>query len=76
MTEYTKNLILQLDHPAEGFDVEVKVRPEGVGQTLVRTGNTWRCDSLILPGQGVEIKFIDLNRRTSSPLQSSQHPAN
>lgn len=66
MTEYTKNLTVRLDQPLKEVDVEVKVRPEGIGQTLVRTGNTWRSDSLILPGQGVEIKFVDVSRRTTN----------
>ena len=73
MTEYTKGMILRLDQPINGFDVEIKVRPEGVGQTLVRTGNTWRCDSLILPGQGVEIKFVDAVRRAAGQGASAAH---
>jgi hypothetical protein len=73
MTEYTKSLIVQRLHPTTGFDVEVKVRPQGVGQSLIRTGDTWKCDELILPGQGVEIKFVDPSRGTAAKSGEDTH---
>jgi hypothetical protein len=70
MTEFTRSLTLQMDETLEDVDVEVRVRPEGPGQTVEKSGKYWVCESLLLPGQGVEIKFI--SRGTPSlPL----HPA-
>jgi len=58
MTEFTKSLTLQIDETLEDVDVEVRVRPEGSGQIVEKGGKYWVCESLLLPGQGVEIKFI------------------
>lgn len=41
----------------DGIDLEVWVRPHGEGTRPVRSGSTWICERLLLPGQGVEIKF-------------------
>jgi hypothetical protein len=54
--EFVKGLTLTL----VGFGaigLEVWVRPHGRGTKPVQSGNMWVCSHLLLPGQGVEIKF-------------------
>jgi len=56
--EFTKGLrVLIAECPAE-FITEVWVSPQGEGKHLVRIGNEWWTEELILPGQGVEVKFL------------------
>jgi hypothetical protein len=56
--EFTKGLrVLIAECPAE-LTTEVWVRPQGEGKHLVQTGNEWWTEELILPGQGVEVKFL------------------
>jgi hypothetical protein len=60
MTDYTHGLRVRMDDTPNDVRIEVKVRPEGEAQVLKKTGtDEWVCESLILPGQGIEIKFID-----------------
>ena len=54
--EFVKGLSLSLVG-FEGTEVEVWVRPHGPGAEPVRSGFTWICEHLLLPGQGIEIKF-------------------
>jgi hypothetical protein len=61
MTDYTKGLHLTIEKPLDNIDVEVQVRPNGRQQDLQRAGNDWFTDGLILPGQAVEIKFLNSN---------------
>ncbi|MEN6537296.1 MAG: hypothetical protein ABFD89_26825 [Bryobacteraceae bacterium] len=55
--EFSKGLRVFSECPAD-VDVEVWVRPLGEGSDIKRGTNTWTCDQLLLPGQGVEIKFL------------------
>ncbi len=56
--EFTKGLRVLIAACPDEFRTEVWVRPQGEGKHLVQTGNEWWSEDLILPGQGVEIKFI------------------
>lgn len=55
--EFMKDASISIANCPVGIDVEVQVRPQGKGQSLTRTGSTWCCAHLLLPGQGIEIKF-------------------
>lgn len=60
MTEYTQGLRIRIGDTPNDLGIEVKVRPEGQAQVLKKSStDEWVCESLILPGQGIEIKFID-----------------
>lgn len=56
--EFAKGLRVLVAQCPENVRTEVWVRPQGEGKHLVRTGNEWWTEELILPGQGVEIKFL------------------
>lgn len=56
--EFIKGLTLMVADTPPGFDIEVTIRPQGPGESLRRAGSTWRTDQLILPGQGLEVKFM------------------
>ena len=59
MTEFTKGIRIYNDGIPPGVGIEVRVRPEGEAQTLKKVGTgVWVCDSLVLPGQGIEFKFL------------------
>jgi hypothetical protein len=56
--EFIKGLTVAVaDCPSE-IQIEVTVRPQGPGESLSHVGNIWRTDRLILPGQGLEVKFM------------------
>jgi hypothetical protein len=56
--EFIKGLTVVVAESVPGVKVEVTVRPQGPGESLRRDGNTWWTDQLILPGQGLEVKFM------------------
>lgn len=50
-----------------GFRTEVIVRPYGSAEALSPAGdNSWKFDELIFPGQGIEVKFLQM-RLLGSP---------
>jgi hypothetical protein len=57
-TEFMKGLTVVIAELPKDVDVDVMIRPQGVGEALRRTGDTWLSDELILPGQGIEVKFL------------------
>lgn len=59
MQEITKGLRIQVDECPPNVAIDVRVRPQERTDTLKPAANTWVYDDLILPGQGVEIKFIE-----------------
>lgn len=68
MTDYAQGLRVLIEQALSDLSIEVKIRPEGEAQNLKKIGKaTWVSDSLILPGQGVEIKFKD--GRSPSPAR-------
>jgi hypothetical protein len=67
--EFMKDLRVDFVSLPDDIEVEVIVRPQGKGD-IKRLGNTWMCQRLILPGQGIEIKF---NQREA---RSTQGPNN
>ncbi len=59
VTDYTKDVRVTAER-LDDIGFEVKIRPEGEAQDLKRIGKaTWVSGSLILPGQGIEMKFLD-----------------
>jgi hypothetical protein len=59
--EFMKGLHLNVVGCPPEFRVEVIVRPEGGGRSLPNDDDTWSCDRLIFPGQGIEVKFIQVD---------------
>jgi hypothetical protein len=57
--EFIKGLYIHYGDCPPEIDPEVLVRPLGPGLKLKHVGNNWSCEHLLLPGQGVEIKFLD-----------------
>lgn len=57
-TEFSTGIAVNVAKLPDGVDAEVWVRPQGEGRSPAREHFEWRTDSLILPGQGVEIKFL------------------
>jgi hypothetical protein len=66
--EFMKDVSITVVNSPNAIGVEVLVRPQGKGQIMTQTGNTWLCSHLLLPGQGIEIKFKQL---TSSAARSN-----
>jgi hypothetical protein len=58
MPEFTKGLRLNMIGCPNDIEAEVLVRPQGGGQILKKMDNTWSCEQLIFPGQGIEVKFL------------------
>jgi hypothetical protein len=55
--EFMKDVSVTVaDYPPE-ISIEVIVRPLGKGQAMVKAGDTWSCEHLLLPGQGIEGKM-------------------
>jgi hypothetical protein len=67
--EFTRGLRVLVAESPEDVRTEVWVRPQGEGKHLVPTGNEWWTDDLILPGQGVEVKFLRVQQATSCERQ-------
>ena len=57
MTEYTKGVRIHVDDCPDDIEIEVRVRPEGNAEQARKAGTVWYLDALLLPGQGIEIKF-------------------
>jgi hypothetical protein len=57
MTEYTIGVRIFDDECPDDLEMEVRVRPEGTAQQARKAGKAWYLDALLLPGQGIEIKF-------------------
>lgn len=55
--EFIKGLYLHYGECPGDVEPEVLVRPLGPGLILKHVGNSWSCEHLLLPGQGIEIKF-------------------
>jgi hypothetical protein len=55
--DFCKGVRLQVRDCPANIAVDVIVRPQGSGRLLKRLGNAWSYDSLMLPGQGLEMKF-------------------
>ena len=62
--EFMKGLRVDFISWPEDIEIEVSVRPQGQGD-IKRIGNTWMCERLILPGQGIEIKFSQREARST-----------
>jgi hypothetical protein len=56
--EFTMGLIVSVAKVPDDIQVEVWVRPQGEQHAPPRLNREWRTTQLILPGQGVEIKFL------------------
>jgi hypothetical protein len=56
--EFMKGVTIVFSGLPAGIGAEVWVRPQGAGEALRQAGNMWLSDQLILPGQGIEVKFI------------------
>jgi hypothetical protein len=56
--EFLKGLQLVVSECPHDICIDVLVRPQGPGQLLKQLGDTWSFDALMLPGQGIEIKFL------------------
>src|SRR5262249_9657959 len=55
--EFMKDVSITIAQCPPDVSVEVIVRPLGKGQILTKTADTWSCEHLLLPGQGIEIKM-------------------
>jgi hypothetical protein len=62
--DFMKGLNVIVADGASDVRVEVWIRPQGSGEELRQLGNSWYSDELILPGQGIEVKFITGERAT------------
>jgi hypothetical protein len=60
-TEFMKGLTIIISGIPANIRAEVWIRPQGPGEELRQVGTTWYSDQLILPGQGIEAKFINSN---------------
>lgn len=77
-TEFTKGLRVVVAKCPRRTRVELSVRPQGEYKQMSPAGDEWWTDELILPGQGVELKFIrdsqspncDMVQNQSSPVES------
>jgi len=73
--EFTKGLQLHYGDCPVDVEPEVLVRPSGQGLLLKHVGNNWSCEHLLLPGQGVEIKFRTKSSRVlgrNGPVAGSE----
>jgi hypothetical protein len=73
--EFIKGLTVVVAESMPEVEVEVTVRPQGPEESLRRIGNTWFTEQLILPGQGLEVKFMTpvaiRDGQTKSPEQKA-----
>lgn len=57
-TEFTKGLRVLIAECPDATRVELSVRPQGENLPMTPVGNEWSTEQLILPGQGIELKFL------------------
>jgi hypothetical protein len=62
--EFMKGVSITVVACPPDVNVEVFVRPLGKGQLLNKADDTWSCDDLLMPGQGIEMKML----RTAATL--------
>jgi hypothetical protein len=55
--EFMKGVSITVVNCPPEFNIDVLVRPLGKGQLLNKADNTWSCDHLLMPGQGIEVKM-------------------
>lgn len=55
--ELMKGVRIYFGECIRDVEPEICVRPLGRGMTLKHIDNSWSCDHLLLPGQGIEMKF-------------------
>lgn len=65
--EFVKGVKISLVGLPVWIEPEVVVRPYGGGDPLDNQQNTWYCEKLLFPGQGIEIKFKELPRNAHAP---------
>lgn len=56
--EFMKGVSITVVACPPDVSVEVFVRPLGKGHMLIKSDDTWSCDHLLMPGQGIEIKML------------------
>jgi hypothetical protein len=57
--EFTMGLVIDVAKIPDDIEAEVWVRPQGEQRAPSRLDRGWRTTQLILPGQGVEIEFLN-----------------
>jgi hypothetical protein len=71
--DFMKDLTMVIAALPPDVRVEVWIRPQGTGEELREVGNTWHSSELMLPGQGIEVKFISTTK--STPLVAASASA-
>ncbi len=56
--DFIKGLTITFGEWPADMKPEIWVRPHGEGMNVGQVGDEWVCERLLLPGQGVEVKFL------------------
>lgn len=67
--EFVKGIKISLVGRPDWIDAEVIARPYGGGDPLQNDQDSWYCDKLLFPGQGLEVKFKE--RAVSAPQEAA-----
>jgi hypothetical protein len=70
--DFAKDLTVVVADVPKGVRVEVWIRPQGTGEELRQVGNMWHSDELMLPGQGIEIKFVTNSEGSGGQQQTDR----